>query len=185
MRWRNPCRFSQVLKKSRNEAVLRSRAVRELTSDIRRKARQPRDFAIQRAVSRLPVFDGLRGEIFESLRRFFEIFPFSGDGDRRPGLIYTAWPSLQCHSPYSSAMAAGKLGMTRRHCPPDVTAANSLGLYRVACSPQLRKCDQSGNAADPDLSPQLLPKRKIADVASGERNASRSVWRTAFGCRQS
>jgi hypothetical protein len=34
-------------------------------------------------------FEELRVEIVESLRRFFEIFPFSGDGGRRPGAIYT------------------------------------------------------------------------------------------------
>ncbi len=36
-------------------------------------------------------------EIADSLRRIFEIFPFSGDWGRRPGSICTAWPSLQCH----------------------------------------------------------------------------------------
>jgi hypothetical protein len=46
-------------------------------------------------------FDGARPEIPESLQPFFEIFPFSGDGDRRPGLIYIARLSLQCNSPNS------------------------------------------------------------------------------------
>jgi hypothetical protein len=32
-------------------------------------------------------FDGLPGKIVESLQRFLEIFPFSRDGDRRPGSI--------------------------------------------------------------------------------------------------
>jgi hypothetical protein len=35
-------------------------------------------------------------KIADSLRRIFEIFPFSGDWDRRPGSICTAWPGLQC-----------------------------------------------------------------------------------------
>jgi hypothetical protein len=34
-------------------------------------------------------------EIADSLRRIFEIFPFSGDSDRRLGSIRTAWRSLQ------------------------------------------------------------------------------------------
>jgi hypothetical protein len=35
-------------------------------------------------------------EIADSLRRIFEIFPFSGDWGRRPGSICTAWPGLEC-----------------------------------------------------------------------------------------
>ena len=35
-------------------------------------------------------------EIADSLRRVFEIFPFLGDSDRRPGSIGTAWPRWQC-----------------------------------------------------------------------------------------
>src|ERR1019366_4091328 len=36
-------------------------------------------------------FACFRSEIADSLRRIFEIFPFSGDSERRPGSIYTAW----------------------------------------------------------------------------------------------
>jgi hypothetical protein len=39
--------------------------------------------------------EGLRGKIVQSLRRFFEIFPFSEDGDWRPGSIYTGWRGAQ------------------------------------------------------------------------------------------
>ena len=39
-----------------------------------------------------------RGEIAKSLWPNAEIFPFSGDDGRRPGSIYTAWPSLQCNA---------------------------------------------------------------------------------------
>jgi hypothetical protein len=46
-------------------------------------------------------FGQSRSEIADSLRRILEIFPFSGDRDRRRGSICTAWPSLQCHSPNS------------------------------------------------------------------------------------
>jgi hypothetical protein len=44
-------------------------------------------------------FGHFQGEIFDSLRRIFEISPFLGDRDRRPGSICTAWSSLQCNSP--------------------------------------------------------------------------------------
>jgi hypothetical protein len=37
------------------------------------------------------TFGHFRGEIAESLWRIFEIFPFLGDRDQRPGSIYTAW----------------------------------------------------------------------------------------------
>ena len=36
-------------------------------------------------------FDRSEGEIADSLRRIFEVFPFSGDGGRRLGSICTAW----------------------------------------------------------------------------------------------
>jgi hypothetical protein len=36
-------------------------------------------------------------EIADSLRRIFEIFPFSGDSDRRPGSTETAWWARQLH----------------------------------------------------------------------------------------
>src|ERR1700676_5486809 len=38
-------------------------------------------------------------EIADSLRRIFEIFPFSGDWRRRPGSICTACPSMQYKQP--------------------------------------------------------------------------------------
>jgi hypothetical protein len=50
-------------------------------------------------------------EIADSLRRIFEIFPFSGDWDRRPGSIGTAWPGLQCKLANFSGSAVGKLGI--------------------------------------------------------------------------
>jgi hypothetical protein len=56
-------------------------------------------------------FEGFRGEIVESLRQFIEIFPFSGDGDRRLGSIYTAWPELAVKLAKFSALAGGELGM--------------------------------------------------------------------------
>jgi hypothetical protein len=46
-------------------------------------------------------FGRFRLELANSLRRIFEIFPFSGDSDRRLGSIGTAGPSLQCNSPCS------------------------------------------------------------------------------------
>ena len=47
-------------------------------------------------------FGPLQGEISDSLRRIFEIFPFLGDGGWRLGSICTAWSSLQCNSPNSA-----------------------------------------------------------------------------------
>jgi hypothetical protein len=55
-----------------------------------RNARQWRAFANLRSVSRLQ-FGQFQGEIADSLRRIFEIFPFLGDGGWRPGSICTAW----------------------------------------------------------------------------------------------
>src|ERR1700730_17683129 len=49
-----------------------------------------------------------RSEIADSLRQIFDIFPFSGDRGRRPGSIYTAWPSLQCNSPNSRPWVVGE-----------------------------------------------------------------------------
>ena len=41
-------------------------------------------------------FGRFQGEIANSLRQIFEIFPFSRDGGRRPGSICTAWPTWRC-----------------------------------------------------------------------------------------
>jgi hypothetical protein len=46
------------------------------------------------------------GEIAESLRQIFEIFPFSGDGGRRPRSICTAWPARQSYSRISLLIVA-------------------------------------------------------------------------------
>src|ERR1700676_331813 len=56
-----------------------------------RNARQWRAFANWRLVSELRIWRFQR-KIADSLRLIFEIFPFLGDGDRRPGSIYSAWP---------------------------------------------------------------------------------------------
>jgi hypothetical protein len=40
-------------------------------------------------------FGHFRSKIADSLRLIFEILPFSGDSDRRPGSIATAWRGLQ------------------------------------------------------------------------------------------
>ena len=59
------------------------------------------------------TFGHFGGEIAQSLRRIFEIFPFLGDRDRRPGSIYTAWcaaverercPLLGCGWRYNDEM---------------------------------------------------------------------------------
>src|ERR1700738_3022884 len=43
---------------------------------------------------------GSGSEIADRLRRTFEIFPLSGDCDRRPGSIGTAWRTRQCNQWY-------------------------------------------------------------------------------------
>ena len=44
------------------------------------------------------TFGCFQDEIADSLRRIFEIFPFSGDCGWRPGSICTAWRARQCNS---------------------------------------------------------------------------------------
>jgi hypothetical protein len=79
-------------------------------------------------------FDGVPSEIGESLRRFFEIFPFSEDGDWRLGSIYTAWSSLQWNSP-NSPPEAGQLGISNSHCRAEVVVLfvkfHRLGRRRI------------------------------------------------------
>src|ERR1700736_696670 len=79
----------------------------------------PRDFALSntempanggllRICGRSPdsKFSQFQGEIADSLRRIFEIFPFLGDGGRRPGPICTAWPARQSYSRISLLIVA-------------------------------------------------------------------------------
>ena len=56
-------------------------------------------------------FGRFRLGLADILRRIFEIFPFSGDSDRRPGSIRTARPCLEWNITKFSATTAGKLGM--------------------------------------------------------------------------
>src|SRR5713101_5457090 len=44
------------------------------------------------------TFGSFQDEIADSLRRIFDIFPFSGDCGWRPGSICTAWRARQCNS---------------------------------------------------------------------------------------
>jgi hypothetical protein len=62
-------------------------------------------------------------EIADSLRRIFEIFPFSGDWGRRPGSIWTAWPGLRCKLANFSGSAVGKLGIPSSHRAPTIAFA--------------------------------------------------------------
>ena len=61
-------------------------------------------------------FGRFRLGLADSLRRIFEIFPFSGDSDRRPGSIRTAGPCLEWNIAKFSATTAGKLGMPSSDC---------------------------------------------------------------------
>ena len=53
-------------------------------------------------------FGRFRSQIADSLWRLFEIFPFFGDGDRRPGSIRHCMADLAVYRAIS-AMVAGKL----------------------------------------------------------------------------
>jgi hypothetical protein len=54
-------------------------------------------------------FDHFQSQIADNLRRIFEIFPFCGDGDRRPGSIRHWVVELAVQLAKFSALAAGKL----------------------------------------------------------------------------
>jgi hypothetical protein len=60
---------------------------------------RPANGGLLRISHRSPGYDfgHSLSEIAHSLRRIFEIFPFSGDRGRRLGSICTAWASLQCN----------------------------------------------------------------------------------------
>jgi hypothetical protein len=58
-------------------------------------------------------FGQSQSEIADSLRRIFEIFPFSGDRDRRLGSIYTAnpyrvWIAEYAGAPYQEVAAKAR-----------------------------------------------------------------------------
>ena len=55
-------------------------------------------------------FADLGNKIVKSLCPFIELFPFSGDGDRRLGSIYTARQVGQCHFGAGAACAMADLG---------------------------------------------------------------------------
>jgi hypothetical protein len=57
-------------------------------------------------------------KIADSLRRIFEIFPFSGDWGRRPGSICTAWPGRQCNAPHSPPCSAANWERRTRTVAP-------------------------------------------------------------------
>jgi hypothetical protein len=76
-------------------------------------------------------FGGIRSEIVESLRPFFEIFPFSGDGSRRPGSIYTARPSLQWRSPKFSIPGRQKWGMPSPHFLAELATQPALNRLKA------------------------------------------------------
>ena len=94
-----------------------SQPVRRLEKMSLISAERPANGGLLRIGHRSPGsdFGHSRSEIADSLRRIIEKLPFLGDCGRRPGSICTAWPSLQCNSPFS-ALASGKLGMPSRHC---------------------------------------------------------------------
>jgi hypothetical protein len=69
-------------------------------------------------------------EIADSLRRIFEIFPFSGDWGRRPGSICTAWPSLQCHPLKSPPWPPASW-----ECPAHTAGSSSQRNCPILCLP--------------------------------------------------
>ena len=78
----------------------------QVSQPVRRPEILPSEMLERRANGGLLRFSGrspnaesghFRREIADSLRRIFEIFPFSGDRDRRLGSIYTAWRAPQSY----------------------------------------------------------------------------------------
>ena len=87
----------------------------------------PANGGLLRSCGRSPdsKFGHFQGEIADSLRRIFEIFPFLGDGGWRPGSICTAWRAGQCNS----TLDVGKF--RRSHRPPAKgTAGFDCGAFR-------------------------------------------------------
>ena len=120
-----------------------------------RNARQWRPFADWCSVSGLQIWAILR-EIVDSLRLIFEMFPFSGDSNRRPGSICTAWSSLQ-----SRALALGsrqRLGHRREFkVLPRILghlATGSIGLFR----PDVRR----SFLERPDARPSTADNHRVA-----------------------
>ena len=74
-----------------------SAARRDFTTGNARNARQWRALRIG-GRSLGSGFGRFRLELAAGLRRIFEIFPFSGDSDRRLGSIATAGPRAQCRA---------------------------------------------------------------------------------------
>jgi hypothetical protein len=74
-------------------------------------------------------FSGLRGEIAESLRPYSELFPFLGDGGRRPGSICTAWSVRQCHSLWCPTIWTKNREFSIVHCHE---GAQNRGFYELA-----------------------------------------------------
>jgi hypothetical protein len=86
----------------RFESSRPSQPVRRLETSPSAMPQRPANGGLLRIGYRSPGSEiGVSGsEIADSLRRIFEIFPFSGDCDRRPGSIGTAWRTRQCNQWY-------------------------------------------------------------------------------------
>ena len=61
---------------------------------------------------------GLRTEFEGGLRLIPRIFPFLGDGGRRPVRSRTEWQAFSANWPNSPALPGGKLGIHGMHCAP-------------------------------------------------------------------
>ena len=92
---------------------------------VRSLGKSPRMVGEMPANSRLFQFNGRsppsrirerRGEIDRSLRPQAEIFPFLGDGGRRPGSILTAWRPWQSYSRISLLILTEKRVSPSMHC---------------------------------------------------------------------
>jgi hypothetical protein len=83
-------------------------------------------------------FGHLQSQIADSLRRIFEIFPFFGDGDWRPGSIRHCVVQFAVQFAKFSALAAGKLRLLTPHCRAEL--ALKLVQFSARASPKIKGC---------------------------------------------
>jgi hypothetical protein len=109
------------------------------------------------------------GEIAESLRQIFEIFPFSGDGGRRPRSICTAWPSLRCIWSNSPPRPAGNGNVdpalphgcrsVLSRCSPVIPGISLEASTKIGiCLKMLRSPTASGQRADVLVHPEQVAR---------------------------
>jgi hypothetical protein len=107
--------FKMVIWKFESSRV--SQPVRRLETSPAEMPERPANGGVLRIGYQSPGSETGRfgSEIADSLRQKFEIFPFSGDGGRRPGSDLHCVAELAVYLAKFSALAGGKLGMLIPH----------------------------------------------------------------------